>query len=393
MLATPKFVMNRISLTVKLRQEKTNKKDSGPITCIAHVNGQKVMISLGIVCPLPNWDGKTARVVYSPDTLLPKERVKQWNDLIVRMVDRANDLRHHYDMINQPLTAEIFKREIRDDSRHQDFYDFVEKYINSVKQRWSVGTIRHHYVTLNKLKEMQPNVGFGDLDRKFINQFEGFLKSKKLGVNTIWRHHKDLRLFINEAIRSGIRISNPYEDFKIAKAKANRTYLTDEEVVRLRDLMLSGKLHPSHDTLLKYFLFCCFTGLRISDVMALTYDDIMDGQLVFIPKKTRRYQKIVKVPLNETAKWLVGTGKGKIFTTFAEPVANRYLKEIASIAGIKKHLCFHVSRHTFAMRFLEKGGKVEVLRDLLGHSDIATTMEYVHDMNHMAKEQIMLLDN
>lgn len=393
MFTTPHFVMNRVSVTIKIRQEKVSRSDTSSIFCQAFVNGQKVMMSLGITCPVANWDSRSSKVIYSPDTLLTKDRVQKWNDIITRMVDRANDLRHHYDMINRPLTAEIFKREMRDDSRHQDFYDFVEKYIESVKPRWSTGTIRHHLVTVNKLKEMQPIVGFGDLDRKFVTKFEGFLKSKKLGVNTIWRHHKDLRLFINEAIRSGIRIANPYDDFKIAKAKANRTYLSAEEVITLRDLMLSGKLHPSYDTVLRYFLFCCFTGLRISDVMALTYDDIMDGQLVFIPKKTKRYQKIVKVPLNETARWLAGSGKGKIFDTFAEQVTNRYLKEIASMAGIRKHISFHVSRHTFAMRFLEKGGKVEVLRDLLGHSDITTTMEYVHDMNHMAKEQIMLLDN
>ncbi len=66
------------------------------------------------------------------------------------------------------------------------------------------------------------------------------------------------------------------------------------------------------------------------------------------------------------------------FDTFAEQVTNRYLKEIASIAGINKSVSFHVSRHTFAIRFLERRGKTEVLKEILGHSDIGTNMEYVY---------------
>lgn len=131
MITTPHFVMNRVSVTIKIRQEKVSRSDTSSIFCQAFVNGQKVMMSLGITCPVANWDSRSSKVIYSPDTLLTKDRVQKWNDIITRMVDRANDLRHHYDMINRPLTAEIFKREMRDDSRHQDFYDFVEKYCNT----------------------------------------------------------------------------------------------------------------------------------------------------------------------------------------------------------------------------------------------------------------------
>ena len=54
------------------------------------------------------------------------------------------------------------------------------------------------------------------------------------------------------------------------------------------------------------------------------------------------------------------------------------LKEIASICSIKKKVHFHVARHSFATNFLRKGGKIEDLQTIMDHSDIQTTMVYVH---------------
>jgi site-specific recombinase XerD len=385
--------MNRLRTKIIIRGDKKNAKDEAGLYLQAFINNQKVLISLGIMCPICNWDNKSRTVIYVAKGSLSKKRVEEWNDIIVLMTDRANKLRHDWEMKNELHTPDSFKRGMREDSRTRDFYHFIEKLIPELALRWSAGTINNYNVTLRKLREFSPDIKYGDLTENFLARFEHFLKSKKLSVNTIWKHHKDLRHFINEAIKRGVQIANPYQHYKLIKAKGKRSWLTNDEVIRIRDLMLSGKLHPSHDQVLKYFLFSCFTGLRISDVKKIRYDDIIDGQLVFIPVKTKRYQKIVKVPLNETALWLIGSGKGLIFDSFTEQVTNRYLKEIASIAGINKIISFHVSRHTFAMRFLERGGKIEVLKEILGHSDITTTMEYVHELNQQAKEQIMYLDN
>lgn len=62
------------------------------------------------------------------------------------------------------------------------------------------------------------------------------------------------------------------------------------------------------------------------------------------------------------------------------------MKEIAFIAGINMCISFHVSRHTFVIRFLERCGKIEVVKEILSHSAIETTMEYVHELNQQAKK-------
>ncbi|MGI8958539.1 MAG: tyrosine-type recombinase/integrase [Bryobacteraceae bacterium] len=49
-----------------------------------------------------------------------------------------------------------------------------------------------------------------------------------------------------------------------------------------------------------------------------------------------------------------------------------------ALEKLKMHFVFYDLRHTFATRFIESGGHVIVLKDLLGHRDISTTMCYVH---------------
>ncbi len=55
---------------------------------------------------------------------------------------------------------------------------------------------------------------------------------------------------------------------------------------------------------------------------------------------------------------------------------NDYLKSIAAVLNIHKKITCHTARHTFAVQFLERGGRMEILQKLLGHSSIKTTGIY-----------------
>jgi len=55
---------------------------------------------------------------------------------------------------------------------------------------------------------------------------------------------------------------------------------------------------------------------------------------------------------------------------------NAYLKEIATICGIKKHLTVHLARKTFAISVLLKNNiSIPVVSSLLGHQDIKVTLD------------------
>lgn len=84
--------MNKLTIMIVQRNDLKSSSDTHWLGLKAYVNTQKVLLSLGISCPSANWDDNKQRVVYISGGTIKRELINQWNDLIIRATDRANDI-------------------------------------------------------------------------------------------------------------------------------------------------------------------------------------------------------------------------------------------------------------------------------------------------------------
>lgn len=102
----------------------------------------------------------------------------------------------------------------------------------------------------------------------------------------------------------------------------------------------------------------------------------------------------ISQPLQILMKNIVGSRKkGPVFEKLLpDQTMNRYLKEIATIAGIGKAITHKVGRHTFATLYLRKTKDIAALKEILGHSDISETLIYAHVLEESKLEGIRCFD-
>ncbi|MCH8535484.1 MAG: site-specific integrase [Flavobacteriaceae bacterium] len=326
-----------------------------------------------------------------------RKRCKNHNDynlMLEELKKQLHEIIVKYRLKGLILTPEKLSEEFKNPSASIDFCKFMEEMVERRKKSLAPGTFRHHKSKLAKLRKFKEQIYFSEIDEVFIEQFTGFLKVHyKNKRHTIISNLRTIKTYLNYARSSGIDFPLDLKKIDTPDVDCEINYLSIELLKKIERYYDSEFVPQTHRNVLQFFLFACYTGCRYSDIAVLNRNNFIDNTLVYVPVKTQKYNKMLRTELPQKALQYVNE-KGDVFNkVYQNQVCNRYLKEIQKACGIPFKLTFHVSRHTFATLFLEVGGKVEVLQQLLLHSNIRETMRYVHILDNRRSEQIKLLDS
>jgi integrase len=194
------------------------------------------------------------------------------------------------------------------------------------------------------------------MDRKFIADFEGFARTNwGCGNNAALKHIQRIRKVVKRAVSNNWLVKDPFMGFEGKQSKTHRTFLTGQELeaIKIKTFDLE-RLERVKDV----FVFCCYTGLAHIDVEKLMLDNLVIG----IDRKkwiyTFREKTDIKsnIPLLPEALAIIEKyqdhpaciNSERLLRVISNIKTNAYLKEIATVCGIKKNLTFHMARHTFA---------------------------------------------
>ena len=227
--------------------------------------------------------------------------------------------------------------------------------------------IRHWIVELSEKQ----------IDNRTINRKISSLKAyfkflQKIDVTTV------SPLSMHRALKTAKKIEIPFSELEMEKVLSEIEYADDFEGVR--------------DELLIHVLYV--TGMRRAEVISLKVSDVDFANMTIKVLGKRNKERLVPMLLETKEKFKIYLDyrKGlkeindgsyifltlsgnKIYETLVYRLIKKYFREVSS----KMKTSPHILRHTFATHLLNKGADLNAVKELLGHSSLASTQVYTHN--------------
>ena len=375
--------MEKISYNLVFnRKKRLNKRGMALVQVEAYLNRKKMYFSTKIYLKPEQWDAKRKMVKNHPNANV-------LNRMLYENIAAIEQTELGLWQQGKSMSLDLLKNSIdKPLSNGRSFLTFFKEEIANSSLKES--TRQNHLSTLELLQEFKKEVLFTDLTFEFVSSFDNYLQSKGYHLNTIAKHMKHLKRYINVAINKEYMDIQKYafRKYKIKSIEGSHTHLAPEELHKFENLQLTGRytrLQKTKDA----FLFCCYAGLRYSDFTNLTSANIVEfHQETWIIYKSVKTGMEVRLPL-----YLLFEGKGiqilqrykddfnSFFKLKDNSNINKELNILAGLAKIDKRVSFHTARHTNATLLLYNGANITTVQKLLGHKSVKTTQVYANIMD------------
>jgi len=380
---------------------------------------KKTLLNTGIAIPSNYWNRKFIRI--SKDLPEIYGNALALNEKLADLLKKAGDIINYGLKRKVPDILEFVKGTFHPEFDPSglgdlpvveipvsDLYYQIDDYIKCKTGKVAPTTITIYRSMKAHLEAFQvyrnKEITFNDFDYNFYESLVDFLTYeyvhqrrkvpyKGLRVASIGKTIKQLRLFIRDRIKRKIIAPIDLTDFKILDEDADAIYLTWDEIGQIYRTDLTDYPH-----LVRYrdlFVLGYLTGLRFSDFAFINPEDIRN---VSIYKKQEKSDHWVVIPLrSEAEEILINRFNGQI-PVVSNPEFNRYIKEVAKVAGITNLIKFshkkgnkdivtvrpkyawvtsHTCRRSFCTNEFLAGTPVELIMKISGHKSLRDFYRYI----------------
>ncbi|SOE21263.1 Site-specific recombinase XerD [Spirosomataceae bacterium TFI 002] len=394
------------STKVKLRPDKKGRANELAIYVQVCINGKVKLYPTGQKSKVELWDAKTQKIKKSPGdnnhvklNMIIDKKHQQIKDIIIDETLKGNEL--SFDTLSKLLQA--------DKVEELGFDYWFAKFYESQNLEFRNSTLKHYKVMKNQILNFCKRKDFqlSEIDYDFYNRFKNWLITEKLQSNsTVNKRLKTLKTFLKFCGNHGAFDVSKLASFQMLTEKpATKIALTEDELMSIYKYDFGGnaRLNRVRDL----FSFCCFTGLRESDVQNLKPANIQGDFLKLNIIKTSMDNGI---PLNQHAKAILNKYENSL-PRLSQQRLNMGIKEIGKIVGLDQEqvvvrfqggkrieevvpryelLSSHVGRRTFITISIAKGIPIPLIQSITGHKDLKSFQKYIK-MNDQAKLDAMKL--
>lgn len=282
----------------------------------------------------------------------------------------------------------------------QPFLDFLK-----FEKRYSIHTIvsyEHDISDFSDYLDLQfGGAAIKEVSHSFVRSWLASLKESGLTSKTINRKISSLKSFFKYHLKIGNIDATPMA--KVVSPKIGKrlpVFVKEEDTARL--IQALDQSAEDWKTLNAKMLITIFyaTGMRLSELITLKEKqvDFSNSQIKVLGKGNkeriipvsrevavmiRKYTELKKKEFEMAEDMLLVTEKGKkMYPKYAYLLVNKLLGQASTLDKKSPH----VLRHTFATHLMNNGADLNAVKELLGHSSLASTQVYTHNTIEKLKD-------
>lgn len=397
--------------------------DNVPIRMRVVYGGQRIEFTTGYRIDLAKWDVDRQRVRNGCTNKL-KQSASDINSDLNKYSTDIQAIFKEYEVQSIIPTPKQLKDNFNERQNKDNRSDQADKLVNifdefiresSKQNNWTQSTIQKLTTVKNHLGGFDKSLTYDSLSLDVLAEYVNYLHGIDMRNNSINKQINLLKWFLRWGVEKGYSKNNVFESFKPKlKTTAKKViFLSWDELIQLQEYKIP-ETKKYLDRVRDVFLFCCYTGLRYSDVYNLKRSDIKNN---YIEVTTIKTADSLTIELNNYSREILDKYRdiyfenSKVLPVISNQKMNDYIKELAELANINEVvretyykgnqridevvpkytlLGTHAGRRTFICNALAMGIPAQTVMKWTGHSDYKAMKPYV-DIADKDKQEAMTL--